>query len=198
MINALIGFIYCVVVHNILNTVGLTQPHAANLLTCVSFQIPFVIHSIWLCFQQPAYSDVMDNLDFLYGYFFYDTCYLLQTDPSSLFVIHHIIALACIHILKTKDLPAPYGIYCIIIAILLEFANPIINILPLIKESSYYPTILSICHDVLFISRIVLLAYFNLLFLPYAQSTMLWIIFAIIYTASVHFLLSLRKTMLSL
>ena len=90
--------------------------YAANLRTCIVFQLYFLWQAGSLLYAslygprdewptQRLQSETMENLYALAGYFVYDLCFLLQTQPFSGFVLHHLMGLGMIRHLQTIGLP---------------------------------------------------------------------------------------------
>jgi hypothetical protein len=191
--NALIGFTYCTALHRILNHVSWKTPHASNLLTCIGFQTPFMAYSIWTCFQKITFSMISNNLEYMYGYFFYDLCYLLQTDPFSIYVPHHIIATTSIYLLQMEKLSPSLALYSNLIVIMLEISTPLLNSLSFLQHPRYRSILLRLTYYLYFMTRIVLFPYFQLQLLPHIRSRLLSIFFVIIYSANLAFFYQLKQ-----
>ena len=155
--------IYCGGIHTLISLLDSNITNLPNIVTCILFQSSFVFRSAILLYQsyhrrrydqQLVANDTLQNLDYLMGYFIYDILYLLKTEPTSLFIIHHLIGLCMILTVKQfgksysikqplatdqvagapLDLLKDYNAVCLIS----EITGPILNLRYITKNTPYY------------------------------------------------------------
>jgi hypothetical protein len=139
--------IYCGGIHTLISLLDSNITNLPNIVTCILFQSSFVFRSAILLYQsyhrrrydqQLVANDTLQNLDYLMGYFIYDILYLLKTEPTSLFIVHHLIGLCMILTIKQfgapLDLLKDYNAVCLIS----EITGPILNLRYITKNTPYY------------------------------------------------------------
>lgn len=148
-----LSFIVCSGLHQVGRWIPSRVPHAANLRTCIAFQLYFLWRagSLWytsvtLGEQEDVSAreaaavilwiqkETMRNLGALGGYFLYDLGYLLQTTPFSGFVLHHLIGLTMIRFLQERGAPPPSLLTMYnALAFIAEITNPPLNLRHFVK-----------------------------------------------------------------
>lgn len=147
------SLIYCGGIHSLtsllLTSLLLTRhiTNLPNIVTCILFQSSFVFRSAISLYksyhrrrydQQVVANDTLQNLDYLMGYFIYDILYLLKTEPTSLFIVHHLIGLCMITTIKKYGAPLEllknYNAVCVVS----EITGPILNLRYITKNTPYY------------------------------------------------------------
>ena len=137
------SLIYCGGIHSLTSHIT----NLPNIVTCILFQSSFVFRSAISLYksyhrrrydQQVVANDTLQNLDYLMGYFIYDILYLLKTEPTSLFIVHHLIGLCMITTIKKYgaplDLLKDYNAVCVVS----EITGPILNLRYITKNTPYY------------------------------------------------------------
>jgi hypothetical protein len=82
----------------------------------------------------------MENLYALAGYFVYDLCFLLQTQPFSGFVLHHLMGLGMIRHLQTIGLPPAHLLTMYhALSFVAEVTNPTLNLRHFVKGTRWEP-----------------------------------------------------------
>jgi hypothetical protein len=140
-LTSLIG---CSALHEVVAYLPSRVRYAANLRTCIAFQLYFLWRAgtlLYASLYPPEASntawiqtETMRNLDALAGYFVYDLCFLLQTTPFSGFVLHHLIGLGMIRYLHLAGPPpvhllTAYNALCVVV----EVVNPLLNLRHFVK-----------------------------------------------------------------
>lgn len=125
--------------------------YAANLRTCIVFQLYFLWQAGSLLYAslygprdewptQRLQSETMENLYALAGYFVYDLCFLLQTQPFSGFVLHHLLGLGMIRHLQTIGLPPAHLLTMYhMLSFVSEVTNPTLNLRHFVKGTRWEP-----------------------------------------------------------
>jgi hypothetical protein len=88
--------------------------------------------------QQVVANDTLQNLDYLMGYFIYDILYLLKTEPTSLFIVHHLIGLCMIITIKKYGAPLDLLKHYNAVCVVSEITGPILNLRYITKNTPYY------------------------------------------------------------
>ena len=143
--------IYCGGIHSLTSLLltSLLDSHITNLpniVTCILFQISFVFRSAISLYksyhrrydQQVVANDTLQNLDYLMGYFIYDILYLLKTEPTSLFIVHHLIGLCMIATIKKYGAPLDLLKHYNAVCVVSEITGPILNLRYITKNTPYY------------------------------------------------------------
>ena len=106
-----ISALSCGAFHYLCRFIPFKTREASNLLTCTLFQTYFVFQACRLLFSEPSdqvSEQTLTNLSYLYGYFIYDLIYLLKTDCTSPFIIHHLVGMIILHRIKQIGAPIPH------------------------------------------------------------------------------------------
>ena len=143
--------IYCGGIHSLTSLLltSLLDSHITNLpniVTCILFQSSFVFRSAISLYksyhrrydQQVVANDTLQNLDYLMGYFIYDILYLLKTEPTSLFIVHHLIGLCMITTIKKYGAPLDLLRHYNAVCVVSEITGPILNLRYITKNTPYY------------------------------------------------------------
>ena len=143
--------IYCGGIHSLTSLLltSLLDSHITNLpniVTCILFQSSFVFRSAISLYksyhsrydQQVVANDTLQNLDYLMGYFIYDILYLLKTEPTSLFIVHHLIGLCMITTIKKYGAPLDLLKHYNAVCVVSEITGPILNLRYITKNTPYY------------------------------------------------------------
>lgn len=165
----------------------------ANLMACIMFQLLFIVNSIYIL--NGTEDECKENLEYLYGYFFYDTINLLINMEDSLvvYVLHHIGSLYMLRRAINLDIPVPY--YATMVGLIGEFQNPLLNLKHFIQQ---YQTIKNINKTLLYymylLCRIMLFPVFSLLFLYSIKfDYLLFGLFLCFYGISVNWFVQMKK-----
>lgn len=166
----------------------------ANLMACIMFQLLFIVNSMYVLYKTE--EDCKENLEYLYGYFLYDTINLLINIEDSLLVylLHHIGSLYMLRHTINLKLPVPY--YATMVGLIGEFQNPILNLKHFVQN---FPTIKNINKNVLyymyFICRMILFPIYSMLFLYSLQEYdfLLFGMFLCFYAISVNWFVQMKK-----
>lgn len=201
-INWFRSFSFCSVIEMYLERVGLNR-RKANIISCILFQSYFVFIGFKLLFLEWVLRDpttqsvikqaTLQNIDDIYGYFVFDTIYLITENPQTLFIVHHIASFMIISIIRNYisalNNETPFYLYnCI--CILAEIQNPILNLRHLTRG---YPKLKELNKKALYwsylIFRITLFPIFSASFLYYNQNISyfypLTLLFTMLYSVSV-------------
>lgn len=190
------SFSFCSVIEMYLERTGLDR-RKANIISCILFQSYFVFVGFKLLLLEYLGSnvknDTLQNLDDIYGYFVFDTIYLITENPQILFIVHHIASFIIILIIRNYISAlgdeTPFYLYnCI--CILAEIQNPILNLRHLTRG---YPELKELNKKALYYSylifRITLFPIFSASFLYYNQDIPyfypLTLLFVMLYSVSV-------------
>lgn len=139
--------IYCGGIHTLISLLDSHIKNLPNIVTCILFQSSFVFRSAVSLYQsyhrrkydqQVVANDTLQNLDYLMGYFIYDILYLLKTEPTSLFIIHHLIGLCMINTIKQYGAPLDLLKHYNAICVVSEITGPILNLRYITKNTPYY------------------------------------------------------------
>lgn len=148
----------CGTLHYLFRCIPFKTREAANLLTCTVFQIYFVFQACRLLFSEPS-DQVSDgtlvNLSYLYGYFIYDLIYLLKTDYTSPFIIHHLVGMIILHRIKQIGAPISLLTHYNMICVLGEVTSPFLNLRHFFKNTRLFPFWMRGIYYLYFISRII-------------------------------------------
>lgn len=127
--------------------------YAANLRTCIAFQLYFLGRAGFLLYATLANPldeattrqiqvDTMNNLNALAGYFVYDLCFLLQTTPYSGFVLHHLLGIGMIRYLQNMGMPTTHLLTMYnTLSFVAEITNPTLNLRPFVKGTRWEPLV---------------------------------------------------------
>jgi hypothetical protein len=139
--------VYCGGIHTLISLLESKIENLPNIITCILFQSSFVLRSAILLYQsyhrrkydqQIVANDTLQNLDYLMGYFIYDILYLLKSEPTSLFIVHHLIGLCMIITIKQYGAPLDLLKHYNAICFIAEVTSPIINLRYITKNTPYY------------------------------------------------------------
>jgi hypothetical protein len=146
LFTSLIG---CTIVHELSNRLPMKRwsnvRHRGNLIASMVFQIYFVTKAAYLIYLEHhggatefLQEETFQQLRVFIGYFIYDLCYLIQTDPSSGYVLHHLVAIGMLSVLCSLGLPrldllSYYNQLCFVT----EVTNPITTLRHFTKGSNY-------------------------------------------------------------
>lgn len=189
--NSIIGFLSCTTLHTLYRGIPFRTSRAANLLTCITFQVFFVANAIRIYFN-PSVEATSDNLDYLVGYFGYDLLYLLQTNPYSLYMVHHLIGLGLVHMIQKMGIPTHLVHEYNAICISLEFVSPLLNIMTFAKQTSYYPMLLRFNYKLYILFRVILFPIISYPLRSHFSSPWVWTCFFAIYSMSVGWVWKMR------
>lgn len=190
-LHAIYAFCFCSSIELYINKV--TTQVKANIISCIIFQILFIVNSILILNTQVTQEECKNNLQLLYGYFFYGTINLLLNleNAEFFYIIHHILSLYILSYISDLNLANPY--YATSIALIGKFQNPILNLKVLIQD---YPSLKKI-NKILFyylyiVFRITLFPIYSILFLYSIELNFTLIAFFIcIYTMSFNWVLNI-------
>jgi hypothetical protein len=148
----------CGVFHYLCRFLPFKTRNASNLLTCTVFQTYFVFQAFRLLFSEPSdqvSEQTLVNLSCLYGYFIYDLIYMLKTDPTSPFIVHHLIGIMILH--RIREIGAPISLlsHYNAICVLGEVMSPFLNLRHFFKNTRLYPIWMRGIYYAYFVSRIV-------------------------------------------
>lgn len=200
------AFGVCSVIEMYLERFGFNR-RKANIISCILFQMYFVYIGFKLLLFEYLGSNVknntLQNIDDIYGYFVFDTIYLITENPQTLFICHHIASFFIISIIRnyiaSLNNETTFYLYnCI--CILAEIQNPILNLRYLTKgniklkrlnkQALYYSYL---------IFRITLFPIFSASFLYYNQNIPyfypLTVLFILLYSVSVMWFQQIRGMM---
>ena len=196
------SFVYCSVIQMYLEKIGVRR-RTAQLVSCIIFQIYFVYIAFTLTYYEyiSNKSDVnieectIKNMNDIYGYFIYDTIYLITDNRNILFIVHHIASLVIISVVRYNITP-----YHNILCFLAEIQNPILNSRYLTSD---YPILKRLNKTILYwayiIFRITLFPIFSIMFLRYMYDInkiyflILSLLFIGLYSASVLWFKKISK-----
>jgi hypothetical protein len=139
--------IYCGGIHSLISLLDSNIKNLPNIVTRILFKSSFVFRSSISLYQsyhrrkydqQIVASDTLQNLDYLMGYFIYDILYLLKTEPTSLFILHHLIGLCMILTIKQFGTPLDLLKHYNAICVIAEITSPIFNLRYITKNTRYY------------------------------------------------------------
>lgn len=189
--NSILGFLSCTTLHTLFCSIPLKTPRAANLLTCITFQTFFVTNAIRIYFY-PSVEATSNNLDYLVGYFGYDFMYLVQTNPYSLYMIHHCIGIGLAHMIQKMGIPTHLVREYNAICISLEFVSPFLNIMTFAKQTPYYPLLLCFNYGFYILFRIILFPGIGYQLRSHFSSPWIWTCFFAIYGMSLGWVWKMR------
>lgn len=187
------SFAICSVIQMYLEKSSLSK-RKSQIIACILFQTYFVLVSLKLVYVEYILNentdmDIIKNLNNLYGYFIFDTIYLITENPQGLFIIHHIASLIIISICRYNITPF-HNILCF----LSEAQNPILNMRHLTSD---YPVLKKLNNKLLFwtylIFRIILFPIFSILFLMHYYNSILLAIFTGLYSISIVWFIKINK-----
>ena len=181
------GFGICSIIEMYLHKSGIQK---SNIITCILFQMYFVLKSFSLIISElnghDTQKETILNICDLYGYFMYDTIYMIymyKTKPKQLFILHHIASLIMINeilILEVKE-TFNHNIICF----LAEVTNPFLNTRQFTFEYPKYKKIITeIIYHTYFYFRIILFPVFSALFIYTNPNYILFTLFIMIYGVS--------------
>lgn len=139
--------IYCGGIHTLISLLDSHITNLPNIVTCILFQSSFVFRSAISLYQsyhrrrydqQVVANDTLQNLDYLMGYFIYDILYLLKTEPTSLFIVHHLIGLCMITTIKQYGAPLDLLKHYNAVCVVSEITGPILNLRYITKNTPYH------------------------------------------------------------
>jgi hypothetical protein len=172
---------------------NLNIKESPNLLTCILFQSSFVFCSAISLYQsyhrrkydqQIVANDTLQNLDYLMGYFIYDILYLLKTEPTSLFIVHHLIGLCMIITIKQYGAPLDLLKHYNAICVISEITGPVINLRYITKNTPYYSLNMKLILFTYTLFRMIAFPLVSFELLSKLNSNTLWGSFVIIYMMS--------------
>ena len=182
--NWLRGFAGCSVIQMYIEMTGIISRKHANIIACILFQTFFVYKaSMLLYYEMFGVISIDDlkiqtliNLDDIYGYFIFDTIYMVKEysiKKKLLFITHHIAALVIINTVKLTLNNYENLFYHNMICFLGEVTNPILNMRQLTFN---YPTLKKLNQSAMYYTylafRIILFPIFSLKFLiNYSKDT---------------------------
>jgi hypothetical protein len=190
------GFTLCAAIE--LYTRKITSQVKANIISCIIFQIYFIINtSLLILDTQQNYQNYQKTLDLLYGYFVYDTVnlFLHLEKAEFMYIIHHILSLYIIDYISSLNLSEGLDYYIIMISLISELQNPILNLKLLIQDYPMLKTINKmILYYMYFICRIILFPIYSFAFLYKLNFDYKFTLFFIcIYSMSFNWFLTMRK-----
>jgi len=153
-----ISALSCGAFHYLCRFLPFKTRNASNLLTCTLFQTYFVFQACRLLFSEPSdqvSEQTLVNLSYLYGYFIYDLIYMLKTDPTSPFMVHHLVGIMILHRIRQIGAPIPLLAHYNAICVLGEVMSPFLNTRHFFKNTWLYPIWMRGIYYAYFISRIV-------------------------------------------
>ena len=146
------SLIACTAHHEIATWIPLGQSkvkYTANLRTCIAFQLYFLWQAgslLYASLYEPRnewttrqlQKNTMENLNALAGYFVYDLCFLLQTQPFSGFALHHLLGLGIIRYLQNMGLPPAHLLTMYnMFSFVTEVTNPTLNLRHFVKGTRW-------------------------------------------------------------
>ena len=199
--NIVSSFLSCSTLHYFARYLPLRTPQAPNLITCIGFQLFFIGNAARLsCHNPPTLltsEQTLHNLDYIYGYFLYDLGYLLHTQPSSFFIIHHLIGIGILHCIQYIGAPvsvvSEYNFLCLIV----ELINPLLNLLPFVKQTPYYPFFLRMIYDLYLVFRIILFPISSYRLMEHVPRRM-WVFFGLVYGMNLFWAKKMRGMVMRL
>lgn len=134
------GFAGCIAIQLIFEKYIFFKKSKAQIITCILFQVYFVTNVGLLIFYEffnlrskfELRISTLNNMYILYGYFIYDTIYMLEESPDKMFLAHHLISLIIINTIKQLGIKETW--HHSVLCFILEVTNPFINIRQLIKR----------------------------------------------------------------
>lgn len=141
---------------------------ASNRVTCILFQISFLYFTGLNIINEYFYEknvliDTNNIINSLYGYFLYDSIFMLLTEINNVFMTHHILSLLALSLVKVTP---SITLNCNIILFLGEITNPLLNIRYFIR---YIPKLKLLNKRMILVTytifRVLLLPYFTIRFL---------------------------------
>lgn len=202
ILNWFRSFSLCSVIEMYLERAGLDR-RKANVISCILFQSYFIYTGFKLLLLELVSSEptthsvikqaTLQNIDDIYGYFVFDTIYLITQNPQTLFICHHIASFFIISIVRNyiDNSTSNHSFYLYnCICILAEIQNPILNLRHLTRN---FPYLKKLNKKALYYSylifRITLFPIFSASFLYYNQNIpyfyTLSILFVMLYSVSV-------------
>ena len=205
-----LSFLVCSGLHQVGKWIPSRVLHAANLRTCIAFQLYFLWRagSLWYTSAVLDHLDgigadsgasareaaatilwiqkeTMRNLGALGGYFIYDLGYLLQTTPFSGFVLHHLIGLTMIRFLQERGAPPPslLSMYNAL-AFIAEITNPPLNLRHFVKGTAWEGGMRRIIFWTYTVFRMVGYPVLSIQLHHHLQIRPLFVLFMIIYAMS--------------
>lgn len=190
------SFLFCASIE--LYASKFTTQVKSNILVCIIFQLYYIIHTIILVLNGNGnVTDCKDNLNLLYGYFFYDTVnlFLHLNDAEFMYIFHHGLSLYIIDYAIKLNLTTNNAMYISMIALISECQNPILNLKVFIQE---YPELKRLNKMILyymyFVFRIILFPIYSCLFLYTMKFDYIFTSFFLcIYTMSFNWFLTMHR-----
>jgi hypothetical protein len=187
------SFLTCSSIHGLSSLIPFKTRDASNLITCISFQLHFLYHSLSLLYKSYYLSsydssivahDTILNLDSLIGYFIYDIFYLLKTSPTSFFILHHIIGIIMIHMIKQFGTPihllSQYNLFCFVA----EITNPFLNVRHFTKNTHLYRLNMLLILSTYSIFRVIIFPILSVKIYKEVRRESLMYLFSVIYLMS--------------
>jgi hypothetical protein len=185
----------CSLLHVITSIVPFKTPNAANLMTCLAFQLYFSGRAAYLSRQEPTpviASQTISNLDAIYGYFLYDLAYLFLTTPTSPYIVHHFIGLYILHQIKQYGAPLyalhEYNMICFVA----ECTSPFLQLRHFAKGTSLYPYLMRFTFYLYGASRMIVMPIYSITLMQLLGSKVLWAPLLAVYAMSTYWFLKMR------
>jgi hypothetical protein len=187
------SLITCSGAHQLFRFMDVKIEESPNLLTCILFQMYFILRSSFTVYQSllpEQYStalvstSTLEQVDYLIGYFIYDIIYLFYRHPRSPFIIHHLIGFIMLFSMKWIGIPNEYLFHSNAICVLGEITNPILNLRTFTKGTSYYDLNMKMVGITYFLFRMIGFPAVSYPLLKHMQSKPLWFCFGSIYIMS--------------
>lgn len=186
----------CSSIHLLASRFPFKTRNAANLITCLAFQLYFSGRAAYLSRQEPTpftAIQTISNLDAIYGYFLYDLAYLFLTTPTSPYIAHHFIGLYILHQIKQYGAPLyalhEYNMICFFA----ECTSPFLQLRHFAKGTSLYPYLMQFAFYLYGASRIVAMPLYSITLMQLLGSKVLWAPLLAVYTMSTYWFLKMRK-----
>jgi hypothetical protein len=193
--NIVIGTAGCSLIHTIASRYPFKTPNAANLMTCLAFQLYFSGRAAYLSRQEPTpviALDTIANLDAIYGYFLYDLGYLFLTTPTSPYILHHFIGLYILHQIKQYGAPLyvlhEYNMICFAA----ECTSPFLQLRHFAKGTSLYPYLMRFAFYLYGASRMIVMPIYSMSLIQLLGSKALWAPLLAVYAMSWYWFIKMR------
>lgn len=193
--TSLLSAFICSSIHLLASRFPFKTRNAANLITCLVFQLYFSGRAAYLSRQEPTLvtaSHTIANLDAIYGYFLYDLAYLFLTTPTSPYIIHHFIGLYILHQIKQYGAPLyvlhEYNMICFFA----ECTSPFLQLRHFVKGTPLYPYLMRFAFYLYGASRIIGMPLYSILLMQLLGSKTLWAPLCAVYAMSFYWFLKMR------
>jgi hypothetical protein len=187
--------IACSTIHLLTSRYPFKTPNAANLMTCLVFQLYFSGRAAYLSYQEPTpvtASHTIANLDAIYGYFLYDLAYLFLTTPTSPYILHHFIGLYILHQIKQYGAPLyalhEYNMICFVA----ECTSPFLQLRHFAKGTSLYPYLMRFAFYLYGASRMIAMPIYSMSLIQLLGSKALWAPLLAVYAMSWYWFVKMR------